>query len=586
MSVSLRSRNRSGAGAAWRHCRLLPLALLLGACGPPRAPSPEPSAIEPVVNVVDEDLRRTDGFSEELLYSLLEAELAGQRGNVDLALDNYLQAVRSTRDPNIIRRAVEIALYAERREDAGRVAEIWLEVAPGNTQARQIIALLALERGEFDKALGHLRGILESGDTLQNNLWLVVGVLNSTQDEETTVRLMDRLMEGFQEEPQVLFAYAGILIRMNLLERAERQLREVIRLEPENADAALTYLSTLRNQGRTEDALEWLAGHVDSYREDLSLRQYYARMLAGEDRFLEAKRQLQILAGEHEDDLDVKFSMALVALELDQLDEAGGYFRELLYQQPYGEEAAYYLGWIAELQEEFEVAVRWYRSVRDKESRFQARLRLAVLTAKQGEVEQARKDLRDMQAEYSDRRNPLFQAEAEILAGLSRYPEAMAVYDEALEESGYDAELLYARALVAEKMGELEAMESDLRRILERDPDNAQALNALGYALADRTDRYDEAYGLIRQALLLSPNNFYILDSMGWVLYRLGRLEEAVGYLRRALRIKKDSEVAAHLGEVLWKLGRRNQAQEVWNRALRADPKSRQLWQVIRQFSL
>lgn len=160
----------------------------------------------------------------------------------------------------------------------------------------------------------------------------------------------------------------------------------------------------------------------------------------------------------------------------------------------------------------------------------------------------------------------------------------MSVYDKALAEDADNKELLYTRALLAEKIDRLDILERDLRRILEQDPDHAQALNALGYTLADRTDRIDEAYELIKRALEISPNDFYILDSMGWVLYRKGRLDEAVTYLRRALAIRNDPEVAAHLGEVLWVKGDKEGAREIWQSALEVTPGDERLLQVIKRF--
>jgi tetratricopeptide (TPR) repeat protein len=160
----------------------------------------------------------------------------------------------------------------------------------------------------------------------------------------------------------------------------------------------------------------------------------------------------------------------------------------------------------------------------------------------------------------------------------------MEVYNAALE-NGYNSELLYSRAMLAEKMGQLQLLETDLRAILEQEPDNAQALNALGYTLADRTARYDEAYHLIRRALELSPEDFYILDSMGWVLYRLGRLDEAIDFLQRARAIRDDAEVAAHLAEVLWVKGEKDAARDVWESAVKTTPNHPLLLDIIERFA-
>ena len=177
----------------------------------------------------------------------------------------------------------------------------------------------------------------------------------------------------------------------------------------------------------------------------------------------------------------------------------------------------------------------------------------------------------------------MIQAEGEILTNEKRYEEAMTLFDSEINENPHP-DLLYSRAMLAEKMGRLDILEADLKRILEDDPDNATALNALGYTLADRTDRYEEAYDYIKRAYEQSPGDFYILDSMGWVLYRLGRLDEAVDFLQQALELRNDPEIAAHLGEVLWVMGDKEAARDVWDTALQATPADDRLLKVIERF--
>ena len=176
------------------------------------------------------------------------------------------------------------------------------------------------------------------------------------------------------------------------------------------------------------------------------------------------------------------------------------------------------------------------------------------------------------------------RAEAEILSDHERYQEAIGLYDAALNGT-YNMELLYTRAMLAEKLGKMDILESDLRTIIKREPENAQALNALGYSLVEHTNRYEEAYGFIKQALAITPDDFYVLDSMGWVLYRLGKAEEAVPYLQKAHDQKNDPEVAAHLGEVLWVLGKKVEAREIWDAALKIKPDDKALRKVIERLA-
>jgi len=175
----------------------------------------------------------------------------------------------------------------------------------------------------------------------------------------------------------------------------------------------------------------------------------------------------------------------------------------------------------------------------------------------------------------------IYLADGQILRDAGRLKEAIGVFTAGLEELPDNTDLLYARAMVEDKLGKMESMEKDLRKILSREPDNVDALNALGYSLADRTTRYDEALKLIQRALELRPDSFFILDSMGWVNYRLGHYQEAVNYLRRALDMSSDSEVAAHLTEVLWVMGDKEGARKVWDKALKGAPGNKILLDVM-----
>jgi len=192
--------------------------------------------------------------------------------------------------------------------------------------------------------------------------------------------------------------------------------------------------------------------------------------------------------------------------------------------------------------------------------------------------------LHGIQTRNRKERVRLTRAEAEILRRNKKLETALTVYDKALKEFT-DTDLLYARAMLAARMDKLDIMERDIREILSREPDNADALNALGYTLADRTKRYTEAHALIKRAYELKPDDHYIVDSLGWVLYRMGRNEEALKLLRRAMEIKSDPEIAAHLGEVLWVTGGTTEARDVWNSALKLQPEDKRLLDVIKRFS-
>ncbi len=575
-----------------RESLLLLLALLVSACttvpietGPAISPeTPGPQASQETQKPAPP--KRPDlELTEDILYKLLVAEIAGQRGQLDISVKNYLELARSTRDPEIANRATRIAVYARDDQSAFEAAKIWLELDPVNTDARQVLAVMAVREGDINAALAHFDHILKNSDALlDQKLWVIANLLGKEQDQVMVKDIMERLMAGHQDDPEALYAYAHVMARMNEDDRAREILEQVLEIVPDNINATMSYVSILQKQGNTNTAIEWLEKSLNGKTDNFNLRMIYARLLTDEKRFADARRQFEILVAEAPNNTDVLFALGLLYLQDNRLDESQTYFQRLSDLGERTGDANYYLGRIAEEKNDLEKAVIWYQGLQEGNNYFDAQVRLGMILAKLGKINEARQHLQGIRVEGTEQKNILIQAEGELLTEEQRYDDALAVYNEALKDN-FDADLLYSRAMLAEKMGRLDILEQDLRAILEKDPKNSQALNALGYTLADRTNRYEEAYGYIKQALELSPNDFYILDSMGWVLYRLGRLQESAEYLNQALAVRQDPEIAAHLGEVLWVMGDKAAAKEIWEAALQETPEDARLLDVIKRFN-
>jgi len=513
------------------------------------------------------------------------AEIAGQRGQLDVAVENYMELAYQTRDPKVVGRATRIAVYARDDQAAREAANLWIELDPENPDAHQVLAVMAVRAGDINEALDHLEQILNfSTGLLDQKLWMIANLLGKEKDQEIVKTIMEKLMVDHNEDPEALYAYAHVMARMGDVERSKELLEKVIKLMPDNQNAMTSYISILQKQGNTNGALEWVERTLNEKQDNFELRMIYARLLTDVKRFDDATEQFKILIQQDPNNKDALYALGLLSLQVQQLDESKKYFQRLLELEQQVDEASYYLGRIAEEEGDFENANAWYEGVQKGESYFDAQIRAGMLLAKQDKIEEAREHIRNIRVQGKEQESLLIQAEGELLIEEKRYGDAIAIYNEALLDN-YDADLLYARAMLAEKMDRLDILEQDLRNILDRDPKNAQALNALGYTLADRTERYDEAFVLINQALEISPNDFYILDSMGWVLYRLGRLEESIEYLNKALEERRDPEIAAHLGEVLWVKGDRDAAKEIWETALQETPKDDRLLNVIKRFN-
>ena len=578
--------------------RLLPfwsgLALSLAGCvatppkpagqetSPAAQAAPAPQAIPPL------DLHYTpgQGLTEDVLYTLLLAELAGQRGQVDVALDQYMQLMRALPDPRVAERATRIAIYAHDEAHALEAVQRWVFLDPGNLEAQQVLAAILIQANRIDEALDHLEVVLNSPlGTPSQRTWAVANTLSRQDDKRVALDIMEKLLARHGRNPDALFVYSLLALRAGETDKARMVMEEVIDTDPQNLGVVGAYLGVLQKQGQIAAAINWLETVLQQRPKLDDLRLLYARMLAEARRYDDARKQFEHVEKSQPKNADVHYALGLIALEANQFAEARRHFHTLITLGGHADEGRFYLGQIAELQKDYAGAAEWYRSVKGGENRFDAQMRVALMLARQNKVQEAQKTLQAVPAENDEQRLRLVRAEAELLTEAGQYEQAMVIYDRLLQDSD-DAELLYARAMLAEKMNKLDVLERDLRHLLEQDPNNAQALNALGYTLADRTTRYDEAHDLIKKALELSPNDFYILDSMGWVLYRLGRWDEAIDFLKRAHTLRHDPEVAAHLGEVLWVKGDKAEARAVWKAALKTAPDDKTLKTVIDRFGL
>ena len=307
-------------------------------------------------------------------------------------------------------------------------------------------------------------------------------------------------------------------------------------------------------------------------------------MLVEAQKYEKAVPQYEKVAKQSPDNGEILFTLGLLKLHLNQIDDAEHYLNRAKELDIRSNDVNFYLARIQELRENYKKAIEYYTYVKGGENYLEARTRIAILIAHEGDIAEGRSQLHVLEKQFPSQLERLVLIEGEILREAERYEDAMAVYNEGLKEKPDSKGILYARAVVAEKLDRLDIVEQDLSAVIKLEPDNADALNALGYTLADRTDRYNEAYDYIKRAYDLKSQDNAILDSMGWVLYRLGKYTEAVKYLRKSLELVPDPEVAAHLGEVLWVKGDQKDAREIWEQALKLAPGDKILIEVMERF--
>ena len=523
-------------------------------------------------------------FSEETIFSLLSAELAGQRNRFDIALDNYVTQAINTQDPGISERAFRIAEYLGADQPALDTALIWAKNAPDDLEAQRAAAVQLARAGRYDDSMMYMEKVLlGKGDTHFDFLALSA----ADTDQETRNGLMkgfDRLLQRHPHNNQLIFGKALLLQQDGDAKGALTLLEDN---PPEEGEIAPILLRARLLQGlnRGGEALPLLQKSIKKYPDDKRLRLTYARTLVEQDRMDDAKVEFSSLVQQYPEDDELRYSLALVCLEAKAWNEAKGYLEDLIARESHVDSAHLNLGRIAEERNDPQGALIEYAQVRPGNDYLPAQLRQADILMNNGRTAEAQSRLAAQRDEQPDYAIQLYLIEVETLSANKQGDKAWNVLQQALQKFPDDLNLLYTRAMQAEKRNDLAQMEKDLRLIIKRDPDNAMALNALGYTLSDRTTRYAEAKALIEQAHQLNPEDPAVLDSLGWVNFRLGNLDEAERYLRQALERFPDQEVAAHLGEVLWANGKQREAKQVWSKFLKEQPDSPTLRSTIKRLT-
>ena len=510
-------------------------------------------------------------FPDDSLYPLLVAEIALRRRDYHTALRHYMELAPRLRDSEISAQAARLAQYLRQDEEAMAATALWVELEPDNRIARLALANLLARRGMRTEALAQMAVVARAGGA-PNFSALARGFeqLGRT-DQDQLLAGVDALREEFPGNNQLLVCKSLMLAAQGRREQALQELQPVFDTEPGQSQALVLDASLRQELDLKQGIYDRIKAALREQPEQDQLRLQYARLLTRTD-LSEARRQFQLLLDKSPDDPDLLLSLALIQRDLGELDAARGKLERMLELDPGRSEADYLLGQIAEQQQRYQDALKLFMRIPPGPNFINANRRLGRMLLGAGHREQHSEHFGKLRDQYPHLQAQLFVLEVESLHNQRLYVFSTEVLDRALSALPEQTDLQYLRSIAWEKQGNLARMEADLRAILLREPDNATVLNALGYTLANRTQRYREAQQLIERALQIEPDEPAILDSFGWVRYRLGDLEQALEYLRRAYGMFPDPEVAAHLGEVLWSMGRADEALDIWKTALSESP--------------
>src|SRR4051812_31201361 len=552
---------------------------------PAAAPAAKPRVVARPAPAAKPPVLPAQAMSQSVLFKLLLAEIALQRGQNNVAVQSFLDLTKETKDPRIAQRATEVALNTRFLAAALETASVWLAADPESQQARQVIAALLVNQARLSDAEPHLEKWLAADkENIGNGFMQLNAILARHADKAAVLQLTQNLAKPYPAVPEAHFSVAQAAFSAGQSQLALAEIREALKLRGDWEQAA-AFQGLVLQRNSNADALAYYQGYLKSHPRAMDVRLSYARLLVTDKKYPQARSEFQALLKEFPNNADVTMAVALLSLQLNDFDAAETQLQHALqtdYKDP--DAVRFYLGQVNEERKRTDDALKWYSSVNGGEQYVPARARYAGILAKQGKIDDARKYLQEAGRNGAERVQ-FTQAEAQLLRDANDFHAAFDLLSQAVETNPTSAELLYDQAMSAEKIDRFDVLESNLRKVIQLKPDYAHAYNALGYTFADRNTRLNEAYELIEQALKLAPEDPYIMDSMGWVLYRMSQNDAAISFLKRAFELRSDAEIAAHFGEVLWATGKRDEAQKVWAKALKENPGNELLSSTVKKFS-
>ncbi|MGB7481735.1 MAG: tetratricopeptide repeat protein [Burkholderiaceae bacterium] len=519
-------------------------------------------------------------LTDEIMVKILAAEIAFQRNDWQFAYITLLGLAQQTRDPRLTQRATEIALAAKRPSEALAAIRLWHELAPDSEQATQYFLGFIVLSDNLEEAQPIFAERLQNADPKARGPMIlqIQRTLARARDKQAALPMLEALVTPYLALPEAHLALAQAAFARGDGERAVSEAQQALALKPDSQLAALTLAQVSADKDAAAQALQTFLVRQPKARE---VRIAYARLLTEQKQYRQARAEFATLLKSDPKDLSILFALGVLSAQTDDYKAAEGYLTS--YIQILGAnpdegrdptQALLLLSQIAQERKDTDAALKWLAQIEPGPAYIGAQIRRAQLVAARGQLDEARRMLTEIPTEGEREQLQVVQADAQLLRDAGQPQQAYDVLRRALQQFPDNTDLLYDYAMAAEKLDRLDVMERALRRIMQLAPKNQHAYNALGYSLADRNLRLPEALELIQKALQLAPEDPFILDSMGWVQYRLGRLQEAEDYLRRAYALQPDAEIGVHLGEVLWVKGQRDAAQQLWRDARAKDPQN------------
>ncbi len=528
-----------------------------------------------------------NSIDPDVLFMLMTAEIAGQRGQYDVALEGYMEAAKRIHDPRLTERAAMIAMYMKDSNKMNEAVSLWVKQDPENLSARKIAALSALKAQDKKQSVAQLNGLLKRDPQgFEKTLFELAGALQKDVSVPFLYEVMEELAQKQPNQAPIYFIQSLLASDLKNKDLAERKIEQAIRLQPDWDKALLLQAQLAVSAEDYPRAETLLRNDASKYPDNQKFNKMLAQVLIKEAKYEEAGEAYETLIASDPKDYESQFSLGLVHLQQDHDSKAEDIFTQLLEQKEWRNQASFYLGKIEEKRGSTENALNWFDKVADGPFQFEAAVTSISLLAKAKQYDRAEQRLKVLQDAFPKQKPRIVLVRAELYSQQKQYQTAFDYLTAELKNYPDQEELLYSRALMADRMDKLNAMEEDLKKILAKSPDNVEALNALGYSLADKTTRYAEAETYLLHALRLRPDEAVIQDSYGWLKYKMGNNQLALDYLQKAYDKQAEAEIAAHLAEVLWVMGKKDEAKKLFAKAIESAPDDTYLLNFKKKFLL
>ncbi|WP_269531284.1 tetratricopeptide repeat protein [Chitinimonas sp. BJYL2] len=556
------------------------------AATPPAPPAETEEAGPAVAPAPIEPDYPKQALTPELLFGMLVGDMAASHGNRPLAADAWLDVARQTRDPRAARRAMELAFAAGKVDQSMQAAQIWKSIEPESPIAQQMLINLLIRTNRLNEAEAELAAWMAKRPADVPAIFLQLAAQWPSQSKpEATRALTDRLAAQYPELGEAAFASAVAAVRAGDKPAGLIAADEALRRKPD-WEHGMLYRAALGEEVNPGSAIPYLSAQLKRQPTSRALRSALATRHADARQFDAARKLYAGLIKDFPDQIEFLVGDAHCAIQLQDYPGAEIVLRRAIaLGTPQLGTLRYYLGLVAEQQNKLAEARTEFEQITEGEYAAQAATHLARIEAQAGRQEAAMAAVARLPERTADEQIAKIQLESQVLRELKQLDAARAALDRGLGKHKDHPELIYERSLIHDLQGDIAASERDLRQYLALKPDNPIGLNALGYTLANRTNRFDEAEALLRQALAKEPDNPVIIDSMGWLEYRRGNLAEAIRLLDKAFKKLPDPEIAAHLGEALWQSGRQRDALKIWEQGRKSDPADEVLLETIQRLT-